>query len=95
MKVINPANGEVVAELPTDRPAAISRKFDECKQGLKQLAAIPLDTRKKYMTKFNDLLTKHADDLAKTLTTEMGKPITQVCPLYCTLSLPYISPFAC
>lgn len=78
MKVINPANGSLVTEIPTDRPAAISKKFDECKAGLKQLASINMDTRKKYMQKFSDLLTKYEDELAKTLTTEMGKPITQV-----------------
>jgi acyl-CoA reductase-like NAD-dependent aldehyde dehydrogenase len=76
--ITNPATGQVFKELSIDTPAAILRKFDACKNSIKHLKAMPLSKRKEAALKFADLLEKNAEHLGKVMTSETGKPITQV-----------------
>jgi hypothetical protein len=78
--ITNPATGQVFRELDIDTPAVILRKFDACKTGRRQLLSMPMEKRKQAALKFADLLEEKADELGKIMTTETGKPITQVRP---------------
>ena len=77
MKVTNPATGAVIRELADDGPAEVARKHDRARRAQPDWAARSYDERAGAIRGFRDLLVRRRDDLARTLTSEMGKPITQ------------------
>ena len=77
MKIINPATEEVIAEVVADTPESIKEKHESLKAGQKAWAQTPLSERIAIMTKFHEYLEESRDDLAATLTSEMGKPLGQ------------------
>eukprot|EP01035_Chromulina_nebulosa_P038450 gene38450-51949_t len=77
MQIVNPATGELVANIEEDSEEKISKKFASLKKGQPAWAAISLPERIAVIQKFHDLLDEEKDELAKTLTTEMGKPLQQ------------------
>jgi acyl-CoA reductase-like NAD-dependent aldehyde dehydrogenase len=77
MKIINPATGALVAELPEDAQEDIARKLARARAAQPGWAATPLAERLAIVARFRDALGAHKDELARTLTREMGKPITQ------------------
>jgi acyl-CoA reductase-like NAD-dependent aldehyde dehydrogenase len=77
MKVLNPANGRVVAELATDDAASIADKMDAARAAQGSWFAKPLDHRLEVLRGFGEALEARADALAQTLTMEMGKPLAQ------------------
>ena len=77
MKIINPATEEVIKEVPEDTFASVEQKFHQLEQSQKSWASIPLQDRISIISRFNDLLDTQKDELARTLTMEMGKPIQQ------------------
>jgi acyl-CoA reductase-like NAD-dependent aldehyde dehydrogenase len=77
LKVLNPATGEPLRELAEDTPEAIARKVEKARREQAEWARTPLEQRKKAITLFAALLEKSEDDLARRLTSEMGKPVTQ------------------
>ena len=77
MKVTNPATGAVIRELADDSPAEVARKHERARRAQPAWAARPYEERAAAIRRFRDLLVERRDDLARTLTSEMGKPITQ------------------
>ncbi len=77
LRVTNPATEEVIRELEEDRPSAISEKVRRAYRAQPGWAARPLKDRLEIVRRFKELVGKHQDRLAKTLTMEMGKPVTQ------------------
>jgi acyl-CoA reductase-like NAD-dependent aldehyde dehydrogenase len=77
VKVTNPATGEVIRELPDEGPAEVKRKFERARGAQPSWAARPYEERAGALGRFRDLLIERREDLARTLTSEMGKPITQ------------------
>jgi len=77
MKIINPATEETIAELHEDTRASVTRKFDALKAGQRSWAQVPLKDRIACIARFDELLEKDKDELAETLTSEMGKPIRE------------------
>ena len=77
MKVTNPSTGAVIRELPDDGSAEVARKHDRARRAQPGWAARPYEERAGAIRRFRDLLARRRDDLARTLTSEMGKPITQ------------------
>jgi acyl-CoA reductase-like NAD-dependent aldehyde dehydrogenase len=77
VKVTNPSTGAVIRELPDDGPADVARKHDRARRAQPGWAARPYEERAAAIGRFRDLLARRRDDLARTLTSEMGKPITQ------------------
>ena len=77
MKIINPATGALVAELPEDAPEDVARKLARARAAQPGWAATPLAERLAIVARFRDALGAHKDELARTLTREMGKPIAQ------------------
>lgn len=75
--IINPATGKVIGELPEDGAEEVDAKFQTLVAGQKRWRAVPVAERRAMLERFNELLRLNMPALAKTLTTEMGKPIAQ------------------
>ncbi|MBS1567588.1 MAG: aldehyde dehydrogenase family protein, partial [Bacteroidetes bacterium] len=77
MKIINPATEAVIEEVAEDTDHSIADKFILLRQGQPRWAATPLAKRLACITRFYELLDEQKDELAKTLTSEVGKPLQQ------------------
>ncbi|MEO0409768.1 MAG: aldehyde dehydrogenase family protein, partial [Cyanobacteria bacterium P01_A01_bin.135] len=77
ISIINPATETLVDEIPADDAATIAAKVTAARAAQPAWAALPLSERLGCLARFRDLLVQQADELALTLTTETGKPITQ------------------
>jgi acyl-CoA reductase-like NAD-dependent aldehyde dehydrogenase len=77
MTIINPATEEVITTITDDTRETVQDKYDRLKNGQQQWAKAPLQQRIDCITRFHGLLNEHKDELANTLTTEMGKPLQQ------------------
>jgi len=77
MQIINPATEEVITEIPEDTQQTIAKKFQSLKDGQATWAHVPLQKRIACIERFYELLDEQKDELAKTLTGEMGKPLQQ------------------
>jgi acyl-CoA reductase-like NAD-dependent aldehyde dehydrogenase len=77
MKIINPATEELIKEVQEDSPATAQEKFQTLKTGQVKWAETSLEERLACIHKFHDLLDTEKDILAKTLSLEVGKPLSQ------------------
>jgi acyl-CoA reductase-like NAD-dependent aldehyde dehydrogenase len=77
LKIINPATEAVLDELAVDTPRTIALKIARAREGQREWAATPLALRLDAVRKFGRLLIGQRAGLARTLTAEVGKPITQ------------------
>lgn len=77
MKIVNPANLTVVAEVEEDTPASVAAAYERARLAQPGWARTPLAERLAVVTRFRDLVTAEKDELALTLTREMGKPVAQ------------------
>lgn len=77
MKIINPATEELICEMQEDDHRTITEKYRMLLSGQRSWALRPLEERIACITKFDELLDVKKDSLAKTLTSEMGKPLQQ------------------
>ena len=77
MDVTNPATGLVIAQIPEDTPATTASKFEAAQAAQAGWAAVPLVDRIGRLRRFRDRLVGAKEDLARTLTAEVGKPIRQ------------------
>ncbi len=77
MKIVNPATLATIAELPEDDAASIAAKVTKARAAQPAWAAKPLPDRIAIIRKFEAALLANKDELALTLTREMGKPIKQ------------------
>ena len=73
----NPATNQVITTVETDSNASLSQKLQTLKQGQKEWYAQPIEARAAVLMRFHDLLDTHKEDLAATLTSEVGKPLQQ------------------
>ena len=77
MKIRNPADDSVMRDVPEDDAPAIERKYARARAAQFDWAAIPLASRLAMIRRFKEEVARRTDDLARTLTREMGKPIRQ------------------
>src|SRR5262245_50815050 len=77
LTITNPATGRVVETVPTDDPPSVRAKFDAARETQPAWASLPLSQRRRALTRFRAAIEKNAEELARILTTEVGKPITQ------------------
>ncbi len=77
MRVINPATGDVLREVPEDDATSVADKFAAARAAQPEWAARPLDERIEVIRRFRATVAYRVDDLAAILTSETGKPITQ------------------
>jgi acyl-CoA reductase-like NAD-dependent aldehyde dehydrogenase len=77
MQIRNPATDEVIADLPADTAATVGSKYQRARAGQPGWARTPLEERLAIIRRFKEALAVRKEALARTLTREMGKPITQ------------------
>jgi acyl-CoA reductase-like NAD-dependent aldehyde dehydrogenase len=77
MRIINPATEALITELTEDTIHTVNDKYLMLRKGQPAWAATAIKDRISCIARFNDLLETHKDELAKTLTAEMGKPLQQ------------------
>jgi acyl-CoA reductase-like NAD-dependent aldehyde dehydrogenase len=77
MKITNPATEAVLAELPEDTRATIADKVGRARAAQPAWWATPIAERVRILGKWKELVAAHEERLAKTLTLEMGKPLSQ------------------
>jgi len=74
--VVNPATEEVIASVPAGTPADADAAVRAAASAFESWAATPLAERVAAVTRINDGLQARADELAATITAEVGTPIT-------------------
>jgi acyl-CoA reductase-like NAD-dependent aldehyde dehydrogenase len=77
LKIQNPANGELLAELPADDAASVAEKALRARAAQPAWAARPLAERIGCLERFRAAVAAQLEPLATTLTSEVGKPIRQ------------------
>jgi len=77
MKILNPATGEAIADVPEDGPASVRRKYERARAAQPAWAATPLRKRLVAIAAFRERIVAMQETLARTLTREVGKPIRQ------------------
>jgi acyl-CoA reductase-like NAD-dependent aldehyde dehydrogenase len=77
MRLENPANGELLAEVAEDTAATVAAAYQRARAAQPAWAATPLAERCRAVARFRDLVEANKDSLALTLTREMGKPVKQ------------------
>ncbi|MCR4909522.1 MAG: aldehyde dehydrogenase family protein [Lachnospiraceae bacterium] len=75
--VINPADGSVVDTVPSATKEDVDRAVAAAKAAQKEWAKVPVYERVEIMYKFLELVERDKEDLARTLSNETGKPITE------------------
>jgi succinate-semialdehyde dehydrogenase/glutarate-semialdehyde dehydrogenase len=75
--VLNPASGEVVAEVPRMGAAETRRAIEAAQQALPGWRGMLAKERAAIMRRWADLMMEHQEDLAALLTTEQGKPLAE------------------
>lgn len=77
MNIINPATGKVIHEVAEDTAGSVSDKVAAARAAQPAWAAVPLKKRIAAVAQFKELLAQRKNELAATLTAEMGKPLGQ------------------
>ena len=77
MNIINPATEEIITTVQEDTPATAGGKYQRVRQGQIEWYQTPLSERLAAIQQFANLLSTEADELARILTREMGKPLDQ------------------
>ena len=77
MNILNPASGEIITQVTPDTVESIQAKYDELCEGQPLWADLSLSSRIQLLSKFNDLLEQEKDELARILSSEVGKPLKQ------------------
>jgi len=77
MKIINPATEELIREIPEDDKKSVEGKYELLRKGQPAWSKMSVKKRVECIVRFYDLLDANKDELAETLTKEMGKPLQQ------------------
>jgi acyl-CoA reductase-like NAD-dependent aldehyde dehydrogenase len=77
MNVVNPASGETIETVVETDVASLPARLAAARVAQRSWAATPASERKAIITKFQKLVRTEREELARTLTLEVGKPIAQ------------------
>jgi malonate-semialdehyde dehydrogenase (acetylating) / methylmalonate-semialdehyde dehydrogenase len=75
--VINPATGEVIAQVPLSSAADVAGAIDAAANAFSAWRRTPPEDRIQYLFKLKQLLEDHFDELARIITTENGKTLAE------------------
>src|SRR4051812_1889941 len=75
--VSNPANGETIGHVPDLGAADTQRAIDAAAAAFPAWRALPAAKRSELLEKWFNAITEHAEDLARILTIEQGKPLNE------------------
>lgn len=77
LDVINPANGQIVGSVPIGGEEEANVAIDAAYDAFQTWSQTTAYERANYLKRLNELMIEHRDDLAQTMTMEMGKPINE------------------
>jgi acyl-CoA reductase-like NAD-dependent aldehyde dehydrogenase len=77
LKIVNPATGALLSELPVDGHKSVRAKYERARAAQPAWAATSLRKRLAAIGKFRERVVAMHETLARTLTDEVGKPIKQ------------------
>ncbi len=77
MNVVNPASGDVVESVPETDVSQLPALLKNARVAQRSWAAQPPSARKAVVARFRELLSQRQEELARTLTLEVGKPLAQ------------------
>jgi len=77
MKIINPATEALITEIAEDTSETVLEKYHLLATTQQVWAKLPVDERVAVIRRFYDLIDGNKDELARTLTSEVGKPLQQ------------------
>jgi acyl-CoA reductase-like NAD-dependent aldehyde dehydrogenase len=77
LRITNPADGSVIRELAENDAQAVAAKYARARAAQPAWAALALDERLGAIRRFRNLVEERKTELARTLTSETGKPIAQ------------------
>ena len=75
--VVNPATGEVIADVPRMGAAETRRALAAAERSLPEWKARTAKDRAGVLRRLADLMLEHEDDLARLMVTEQGKPLAE------------------
>ncbi len=76
-EVTNPYDGSVIAEVADCTPQQAEQAIQAAAEGFKVWSKYTAGKRSRILRKWYELQLEHADDLARLLTTEQGKPVAE------------------
>jgi acyl-CoA reductase-like NAD-dependent aldehyde dehydrogenase len=77
LKIHNPHTGALLAEVPADDTASVAAKAAAARATQPAWAAVPMAERLAIIQSYRALIVRDLDALAATMTSEVGKPISQ------------------
>jgi acyl-CoA reductase-like NAD-dependent aldehyde dehydrogenase len=77
MQIVNPSTGEAIDEVSDDTQASTAEKFARARKAQTSWARLPFAERRAKLARFVELMGAEQPSLAQTLTSEVGKPLTQ------------------
>jgi succinate-semialdehyde dehydrogenase/glutarate-semialdehyde dehydrogenase len=77
LEVRNPANGELIGEVPAMGAAETRRAIEAAHSAQKKWRAMTAKERQKPLRRLFDLMMENQEDLAVIMTSEQGKPLTE------------------
>ncbi len=77
MNIVNPYTGKIVDTVPDSTEKDVKKAVEYAKKAQVKWAEVPVYKKVEILKKFLDLVDENRTDLAKTLSIETGKPITQ------------------
>ncbi len=77
LKILNPATDALLAQVPADTVAGVKQKYRMARAAQPAWAQLPAIERIDAMTRFREQVRARHEELAKILTSEVGKPIAQ------------------
>jgi succinate-semialdehyde dehydrogenase/glutarate-semialdehyde dehydrogenase len=75
--VVNPVTGTSIAELPLATEADLDEALETAKRTYPEWRATPVDQRSAILHKTAKILKERADEIARTMTQEQGKPLAE------------------
>ena len=72
---INPSTTEPLPDVPVSTKSDVENAVKAARRAFKTWSRVPVEERKHALEKFASAMTQHADDFAKLLTMEQGKPV--------------------
>ncbi len=77
VKVVNPSTGKVFETFPITTKEQVDAKVEKAREAFRSWSHLDIDERAAYLQHFAEMLRKHKEDYAKTMTMEMGKIIRE------------------
>jgi succinate-semialdehyde dehydrogenase / glutarate-semialdehyde dehydrogenase len=75
--VVDPASGEAIGEVPLATPADLDEALNAAERGFALWRAVPAEQRGAVLKQAARLLRERAEDIARILTLEQGKPLAE------------------